>query len=268
MLFFVSLIAQATFLPECGPGSFGNAPCNNNQTINCPSGNYSVGYAGGIMCWDQYPSQATQNCPTSTSMPSRLPHYMPYNRYVMNRGWPMPNYNHGPWWAQQGQFHYPNFQYPGAWEGEFTKNQKFKVNDIEYDYLFYDYRFDHHKLQYENEICSDRETIIKLMQKDLEKQNYPKVSLKDFYEHWNQKMPKINFYCMSPQYNKQLDEHYPIETQGLEIVRSLYLVVPHEKAPRIKEGQFPPLPHKWNTEDHYKTGSKGAILKGWESHFL
>lgn len=327
-LILFSTHALATFLPECGPGSFGNVPCTSNQSIHCPSGQYVTGYAGGVMCVDHLPNPATQNCPTCTSMPSRFPQYGPYNPYVMN-SWPMMNYNQGPWWAAQGQFHYPNFNYPGSWQcrgphcginsqhypgqggammlkpnlyaqnfdeptkfdiefgkkelsnmlittpalkngtwsGNIIKDQ-FEVSNVEYEYLFYDYRFDHNKLQYDDGICSSREIIIKIMLDDLKYQNYPKESLKDFDEHWNQKMPKIDYYCLYPQYNKQLDETYPIATGGLKLVRSLYLVVPYEKAPRMRKGQFPSLPTKWTRADRPEVVKSGPVLKEWGVSFL
>ena len=81
-------------------------------------------------------------------------------------------------------------------------------------------------------------------------------------------MPKINFYCMYPQYNKQLDETYPIATGGLKLIRSLYLVVPYKNIPKIKKGQFPSLPIKWTRTDRPSVVKDEAVLKEWGVSFL
>jgi hypothetical protein len=212
-----------------------------------------------------------------------------------------------PWWAQQGNLHYPNLHYPGAWsnkkknpginakyypgegevhalkpniyiesihqekkfnfsftsqeplsflattppldekntwKGKIVKNDRFEVDDIHYDYLFYDIRLPKEKMQFERGLCATREDAIKWMLKDLTAMKYPAIALQDFEEHWNVKIPDFPYYCIYPQYNKQLDAVLPvsISLEQSNLTRSLYVLIPHKKEPDAEELQEIPLP--------------------------
>jgi len=164
----------------------------------------------------------------------------------------------------------PSLDKDNKWQTKPTKDNKFLVDNIEYDYLFYDLRFDHKKLQYSHGFCSDRKTIIDYMLTDLNTLKYSDISVKDFDEHWNQKIPKIKNYCLYPQYNVQLDEAYPIKLKPqVAITRVLYLVIPHEDSPKVRDGQFPPLPvGRPQMIRPRLPSSDQMVLKEWGVSFL
>ena len=212
-----------------------------------------------------------------------------------------------PWWAQQGNFHYPNLHYPGAWtnkgtnpgidakyypgkgevhalkpniyiesiyrekkftysftskeelsflvttppldeknswKGKIVNNDRFEVDDIHYDYLFYDIRLPKEKMQFSHGLCATREATIKWMLQDLTAMKYPAIALQDFEEHWNVKIPDFPFYCIYPQYNQQLDAVLPvrINLEQSNLNRSLYVLIPHKKEPDVDEPQAIPFP--------------------------
>lgn len=210
-----------------------------------------------------------------------------------------------PWWAIQGNLHYPNMNYPGpwaypgiqqnyypgrgqvfaakpnvyvdsihplkkfsfrfisgekphflattpvlsksvSWSGKIIENDKFEVDDVYYDYLFYDVRLPKEKMQFENGICSTREGAIQWMMKDLKEMKYSEISLQDFEEHWRVKIPDYPYYCVYPQYNSQLDPILPVEIDVDQntFLRSLFVLVPHKKEPDIEDPQEIPFPSK------------------------
>lgn len=212
-----------------------------------------------------------------------------------------------PWWAQQGNFHYPNLHYPGAWtnktkspgidakyypgkgevhalkpnvyiesihnekkftfsfnskeplsflattppldeknswKGKIVNKDRFEVDDIHYDYLFYDIRLPKEKMQFSRGLCATREATIKWMLEDLTAMKYPAIALQDFEEHWNVKIPDFPFYCIYPQYNQELDAVLPvsINLEQVFLNRSLYVLIPHRKEPDVDEPQEIPFP--------------------------
>jgi hypothetical protein len=164
----------------------------------------------------------------------------------------------------------PSLNKAYKWISKIVNTDKFEVDGVEYDYLFYDLRFDHKKLQYTHGFCSDRKTVIDYMLTDLNILQFSDVASKDFDEHWNQKIPKIKYYCLYPQYNKQLDQAYPIKiSPQIPITRTLYLVIPHSEAPRVTKGQFPPLPiGKPQLIRPLLPSSDQTVLKEWGVSFL
>ena len=210
-----------------------------------------------------------------------------------------------PWWAYQGNLHYPNMFYPGPWQypgiqqqyypgqgqvfaakpnvyldtvnpgkkfkfkfisptkphflattpllekdlswsGKFADSDKFEVDDVFYDYLFYDVRLPKEKMQFTNGLCATREGAIQWMLKDLGEMKYSPISLQDFEEHWRVKIPDYPYYCIYPQYNRELDPILPVEinTDQTTFIRSLYVLVPHQKEPDIDEPQEIPFPSR------------------------
>jgi hypothetical protein len=234
-----------------------------------------------------------------------------------------------PWWASQGDLHYPNLHFPGAWKhnginttyypgkGEvhalkpniyiesihkdkkFTfgfdakedlhflattpyldeknawkgkiQKDKFEIEGTNYDYLFYDIRFPKDKMQWERGLCANREEAIKWMLKDLTDMKYPPIALQDFEEHWSVKIPDYPFYCIYPQYNKQLDEVLPvtISVPQTTFVRSLYVLVPHKTEPDVDEPQDIPFPLLDSTEVRPMAIIKHeTMFKEWGVAFL
>ncbi len=207
-----------------------------------------------------------------------------------------------PWWATQGNFFYPNFNYPGvwnnnqidvnyypgqgqvhamkpnvyvesihnekkftfsftapdpsfisttpmldnknSWKGKIINKDRFEVEDTIYDYLFYDIRLPKEKMQFERGTCATRENTIVWMLEDLLKMSYPAIALQDFEEHWRVKIPNYPYFCIYPQYNNELDPTLPvvISVDQVRFTRSLYVLVPHQKAPDLDDPQIVPLP--------------------------
>ena len=157
------------------------------------------------------------------------------------------------------------------WSGKIAEKDKFEIEDVFYDYLFYDLRLPRSSMQFTNGLCTTREGAIEWMMKDLEAMKYPGISLQDFEEHWRVKIPDDPFFCIYPQYNRELDSIIPIEIdlEQTAFIRSLYVLVPHRKAPDLEEAQSIPLP----TEDpaQYRPGSKiqrETMFREWGVAFL
>ncbi|MFP5386431.1 MAG: hypothetical protein ACLGHN_10155 [Bacteriovoracia bacterium] len=142
------------------------------------------------------------------------------------------------------------------WSGKIQDNDKFEVEGVNYDYLFYDVRLPREKMQFENGLCSTREDAIVWMLKDLKEMKYPAIALQDFEEHWRVKIPDYPYYCIYPQYNRELDPILPIEinVEQNTFIRSLYVMVPHKKEPDAEEPQEIPFPIRDPSE--FRPGSK------------
>lgn len=138
----------------------------------------------------------------------------------------------------------PPLDEKNTWKGKIVNKDRFEVEDINYDYLFYDIRLPKEKMQFERGLCATRVETIKWMLKDLTEMKYPKIALQDFEEHWNVKIPDYPFFCIYPQYNEQLDAVLPIATnlEQTKFTRSLYVLVPHKKEPDVDEPQVIPFP--------------------------
>lgn len=125
------------------------------------------------------------------------------------------------------------------WKAKIVEKDKFEVEGIYYDYLFYDIRLSKEKMQFERGLCSTREGAIAWMLSDLKEMKYSALSVQDFEEHWRVKIPDYPFYCLYPQYNNELDRALPI-TINLEqtsFIRVLYVLVPFQKGPDIENPQ-------------------------------
>jgi hypothetical protein len=139
----------------------------------------------------------------------------------------------------------PHFQQEYRWRGKVVVD-KFEVDGIGYDYLFYDIRLDKAPMQFDHGVCATREAAIGWMLEDLKVLRFSKFALQDFEEHWRVKIPDYPFYCIYPQYNDQLNAALPVEInlEQSSFTRSLYILVPHKSEPSADELQFVALPFK------------------------
>ncbi len=290
---------------------------------NCPPGMMKIWTQSiGFQCVHRmaYEPQVFQGCFGPTG---------PANPFA---NFPTPLYqpNVQPWWAYQGNMHYPNmyspgpWQYPGiqqqyypgqgqvfaakpnvyiesihpekkfnfqfispvkphflattpvldkslTWSGKIVEKDKFEVDGINYDYLFYDVRLPKEKMQFDHGVCVTRDGAIEWMMNDLKAMKYSAISLQDFEEHWRVKIPDYPFYCVYPQYNSQLDPILPIEI-GVDqntFIRSLYVLIPHKKEPDIEDPQEIPFPTKDPAE--FRPGVKilrENMFREWGVAFL
>lgn len=311
MLILPKAFATSCAYRQCQPGQLRYTPTSSShmsqgcsQCVNsCPAGTYAVAsYQGATPeCKSNFPSniQNCYHCQQQFAQQQQQYRWNPYFRTTMP--W-MMNQPQRPWWATQGNFHYPNFQYPGAWSNHgidtthypgggggmamkpniYVKNEnkksmkfswKFKekekaeflattpalnnygwegsvkgesytVKNVDYSYLFYDARMDHKKMQFESGVCLEKENLIPEMLSDLSKKSFTKEALKDFTEHWSQKLPNYPYFCIYPQLNKQMNVLMPIDVTPVEsiVTRVLYVLVPYEEAPKVIAGKFPSLP--------------------------
>lgn len=157
------------------------------------------------------------------------------------------------------------------WSGKIVEKDKFEVDGVFYDYLFYDVRLPKEKMQFDHGVCVTREGAIEWMMKDLKEMKYSSISLQDFEEHWRVKIPDYPFYCIYPQYNSQLDPILPVEI-GVDqntFIRSLYVLVPHKKEPDSEDPQEIPFPSKDPSE--YRPGARilrENMFREWGVAFL
>jgi len=295
--------------------------------INCPLGQFRVQTPQGIMCVSNYPAINNDCVYCQTYMTQQYGIRPTWFNQFPSALYQTQNY---PWWATQGQLHYPNMFYPGAWnyqhnrmnpnyypghgsvfaakpnvyiesihksakfEFEFTDKDsqflittpllsrdfkwkgkisnldRFQVDEINYDYLFYDLRLPKEKMQFEAGVCTSRKEVITWMLQDLKELNYPTIALQDFEEHWNVKIPDLPFYCVYPQYNEQLDQSVPVKItlEQVHFTRALYVLVGHDKEPSTESSNVP-LPHSDSRKSHPSTKIKYEnMFKEWGVAFL
>jgi hypothetical protein len=268
-------------------------------TGSCLPGQVRVAHPFGIQCVQRYPQTFPMDCiHCQAHYPQPFPTWFQQFPPAIYQPQPMP------WWAHQGNLHYPNMHFPGAWnypgmnprpypgngpvfaakpnvyvqsihkEKSFgfkfpskeklsflaltphfqqdhqwngkLSGDKFEVEGINYDYLFYDIRLPKEPMQFEAGVCATREAAIEWMLKDLKELRFSQIALQDFEEHWRVKIPDYPFYCIYPQYNEQLNAALPveIELEQSSFVRSLYILVPHKTEPDAEQEQFVSLPFK------------------------
>lgn len=165
----------------------------------------------------------------------------------------------------------PALDEKNSWHGKIVNKDRFEVEDINYDYLFYDIRLPQEKMQFERGACATREEAIQWMLKDLKEMNYPAIALQDFEEHWKVKIPDYPYYCMYPQYNKELDEVLPvtISVEQVHFTRALFVLVPHREVPDVDQSYLIPLPTLESEEVRPKTIIKYEnMFKEWGVAFL
>lgn len=158
-----------------------------------------------------------------------------------------------------------------SWDGKIIENNKFEIEGIFYDYLFYDVRLAKSAMQFSSGVCSTREESIEWMLKDLTAMNYPAISLSDFEEHWRVKIPDYPYYCVYPQYNEQLEGQLPvqIELDQTTFIRALYVLVPYRDAPDA--GQIPLIPFPTQDSEAIRPSVKiirENMFKEWGVAFL
>ncbi len=209
---------------------------------------------------------------------------------------------YSPWWAQQGQMMYPNFNYPGAWQypgiaahhypgsggmfaakpnvyvkngdGKLTNFQMsfdvsrgasflattpwlnensweglvttdaFRVDNVKYDYLFYDVRLDHRLMQFRAGWCVASEHLVEGMIGELRALGFSSLAMQDFKEHWQEKIPhEEQAWCVYPQFNQQLDQALPVSvTPKAPFTRVVFILVPQRREERRPASVFPELP--------------------------
>lgn len=131
-----------------------------------------------------------------------------------------------------------------SWDGKIVEKDKFEIEGVYYDYLFYDIRLPKSAMQFTHGICATRSESIEWMLKDLEILNFSSIALSDFEDHWKVKIPDYPYFCVYPQYNRELDEEIPvrIHLEQASLTRALYLLVPYKEAPDSTQLPLIPLP--------------------------
>lgn len=158
-----------------------------------------------------------------------------------------------------------------SWKGKIVEKDKFEVDEANYDYLFYDLRLPKENMQFTHGLCATREGAIDWMLGDLKEMKHSQTSLQDFEEHWRVKIPDYPYYCIYPQYNRQLDPVIPVEidVEQNTFIRSLYVLIPHRKEPDMDDPQEVPFPSQDPAE--YRPSAKikrENMFREWGVAFL
>ena len=66
-------------------------------------------------------------------------------------------------------------------------------------------------MQYQAGWCSEHGSTVKSMADELKVLGFSTQAIKDFNDHWNEKLPKVDTWCVYPQYNRQLDKILPVK---------------------------------------------------------
>lgn len=154
-----------------------------------------------------------------------------------------------------------------TWEGSIL-GEEFVVDQVNYDYLFYDARMPHESMQFEAGWCINREELVRSMVGELIQMGFSEQALSDFYEHWDHKIPDEPVYCVYPQYKKELDAALPIKiTPETNFQRVLFVLVPHRPFEK-REEEFPPLPRKSHYELRSGSEKSDFYFLEWGVAFL
>lgn len=150
------------------------------------------------------------------------------------------------------------------------KEGELKVGQAFYRYLFYDFRFDHQEAQYSMGECLEAKELIPRMIKLLGEQGHDEESKSDFREHWSQKIPYSNSYCIYPQFNKELTRVADLQINSqkypVSLTRVLFIV---QLVPDKKEMNFPPSPRESITVPSSAAPEGPSVsIKEWGVAFL
>lgn len=312
------LLILCAFFPAFSWGTFADP---------CQSSSYMIGLFPGQYQCAQYLPTTNQDCIVCQQQQQQYfyqlnqQNFLPANLTWQTNSYPMP------WWAIQGRFSYPNFNYPGAWQGRginqdyypgqgsvfaakpnvyienksgklttfrwnFLKKQEFlvttpkleghkswsglvtqdsfRVENVGYDYLFYDLRLPLESTQFEKGYCVNQQDLIAMMISELQELKYPAKSVDDFYEHWPHKIPQYPHYCVYPQFNDELDKAIPVAIfpAKAKLVRTLFVVVPYQKMPRDPAQAKPLLPTKDHRENRPLVRGEEFTFYEWGVAFL
>ena len=133
-----------------------------------------------------------------------------------------------------------------SWSTRVTKELKFSVAGVNYDYLFYDVRQDSNLMQFEHGLCASKEDILLWMLSDMREMVFPEAALIDFEEHWRVKMPDYPNYCVYPQYSQQMEKVLPIAITpaSIKLMRNNYVLLPYKGEINANSDRQIPLPRK------------------------
>jgi hypothetical protein len=150
-----------------------------------------------------------------------------------------------------------------------AKKDYFFVDGVAYGYLFYDARASLEDFQFEQGVCSTRDSILEIMQQDLIALEHSQRSLEDFSKYWKIKMPNYPYYCLYPQYNNQMQKAAPLKVSlEADFSRVLYILIPLKSLALKNKEIYPPLPQKDFTPSRPSPMDAKIKLKEWGVAFL
>lgn len=122
--------------------------------------------------------------------------------------------------------------YEGGWKAA-IKGNKFIIEDVFHDYLFYDIRFDEQLFSAETGFCGNRKMVIEEMMTSLQSLAFKPHEIKDFYDYWSIKLPRSENYCVFPQLNEENDKAYKLQISSsdnakISITRVTFMVTTGE----------------------------------------
>jgi len=118
--------------------------------------------------------------------------------------------------------------YEGGWKAA-VMGDKFIIDDVSHDYLFYDIRFDEQLFSAETGFCGNRKTVLEEMMTSLQSLAFKPQEIKDFYDYWSIKLPRSENYCVFPQFNEENDRAYKLQVSSsdnakISITRVTFMV--------------------------------------------
>jgi hypothetical protein len=119
------------------------------------------------------------------------------------------------------------------------KNKKIVVDDVSYDYFYYDYAVDITQLQDERGTCVSKKGLIPVLLEMLVTSGFTPKEQKDFLDYWPFKMPPAESYCIYPQTEQDLAKVAPLEIEGdIEMKRILFMIVPQTSEFKKSKDRF------------------------------
>lgn len=134
---------------------------------------------------------------------------------------------------------------PQGWSGTLVNSAgqtKLSINQVNYDYLYYDFRTEPTNFQSDASFCVSKSELLPALTDYLTSKNFRKNEINDFTAFWSNRLPPANQYCVYPEENDSIDSIVSLEVtpKPKQITRVWFIIVPNpgQKTASLKRPQL------------------------------
>jgi hypothetical protein len=160
-----------------------------------------------------------------------------------------------------------------GWNANVNSTPGVIVENVKYDYLYYDFRGDDQALQNTKGFCLSRNPAIDKMVSILADLKFKKNEIEDFESYWRIKMPPTPQLCVFPQTEKQMDGVAKLDFSPSvrSLTRTLFVIVPKNEKQFYGKHHFDREPaQEWvpNKDDSPYKSDSVIDVREWGVAFL